>query len=327
MLCMTNKRVINFFESQRFSVRNAPLSSLFYTEPHTRSTLIPLTVGWSFVAVRDALRSGDPARIERSVTPLYNRCKVPLGRFAGNLLRNGKSRSLNVGKDSDDIAMEAFGKVFTLVVGDSGTRIRDEVHFLRTLFQAARCVLVDTQRLPDSRHSRTQSDVSESSEETVSLAPTLNEEIFGASKTALIVLELLFTDGERFGRLLRKSGAGNRHFRQYRALALYELGEGLRDDLAGANHEAEIDIVRHWRQLSVEKICIRERDWDMIEIASRSCVAQRLNTQTYLYEPIRVAVESVCGGDLQNRNKRHVLRHEMGRLLMESRTEIAMIGV
>lgn len=326
MLGVTNKRVSNFFESQRFFVRNAPLSSLFYTEPHTRSTLIPLTVGWSFVAVRDALRSGDPVRIEQSVTPLYNRCKVPLGNFAGNLLRNKKSRSLNVGKDSDDITMEAFGKVFTLVVGESGTRIRDEVHFLRTLFQAARCVLVDTQRLPDTRHSRPQSDVSELGEEAVSLAPTLDEEIFGASKTALVVLELLFTDGERFGRLMRKSGTGSRNFRQYQALALYELGEGLRDDMAGANHEAEDVILHYWRQLSVEKVCIRERDWFAIETASRSCVVEPLNARTYLYESIRVAVESVCGVDLQNRNKRHVLRHEMGRLLMGNRTEIAMIG-
>ncbi|MBC7809447.1 MAG: hypothetical protein H7145_25210, partial [Akkermansiaceae bacterium] len=133
-------------------------------------------------------------------------------------------------------------------------------------------------------------------------------------------------DGEQLGRLLRQSSTGTRHFRQYQALALYELGERLRDDLSDATHEAEPVILRFWRELSVDKICVQRQDWLTVEAASRLCVDQVRDTKTHLYEPIRAAVESVCGADLQNRGKRHVLRHEMGRLLTECRTKIEELG-
>ncbi|MBC8137310.1 MAG: hypothetical protein H8F28_15630 [Fibrella sp.] len=302
------------------------MSSLLDSKPNTKTGLISLTTGWSLVAVRDALRSGDRAKIDRAVTPLYNRCVVPLSRFASNLLRKGEAIGLSVGKDGEDIAVEAFDKVFTVIVGDNGDRILDEVHFLRTLFRAARCVWVDALRLPDTRQSRPRSDRLERDSEPESPAPTPDEEIFGAGKTALVVLRLLFTDGERLGRLLRKSGAGTRHFRQYQALALYELGERLRDDLEGATREAETVVLRFWRQLSVETICIRARDWVLVETASGSCINTLPDVQTYLYEPIRIAVEVVVGADLQNRAKRYILRHEMGRLLTERGAEIETIG-
>lgn len=303
------------------------MSSLLHPELHKQSTLIPLTTGWTIGSVRDALRSCDQTRINRAVTPLYEKCVLPLERFADGLVRRGESVGMGVGKDGEDIAIEAFDKVFTLLVGESGDRIRDELHLLRILFRAARCVWIDSLRLPDVRHSLPESDLSHAAgDAAVSPGSDPSELLFGAGKTALVALRLLFTDGDRLARLLRQSGAGLRHYRQYQALALYELGERLRDDLEDATAGAESVIVRFWRQLSVEKICIRQQDWLRVETASGMCISEHLDPQTHLYELIRAAVETVCGANLQNRVKRHILRHEMGRLLTECGAEIERLG-
>ncbi len=302
------------------------MSTLLPSESHSRSSLNALANGWSFVAVRDALRSGDGAGIDRAVAPLYRQCIAPLERFAANLIRKGEAVGLSIGKDSDDIAVEAFDRVFTLVVGENGGRIRDEVHFLRTLFRAARCIWVDALRLPDTRRSRPRSDNPGMPDEPVSRSPLPEAALFGSGKTALVALRLLFTDSDRIGQLFRKCGAGTRHFRQYQALALYELGERVRDDLEDTDGEAGAAARRFWRQLSVGGIGIAPRDWSVLEAAAISCVAENPDAETRLYEPIRVAVRTVCGVDLQNRDKRYVLRYEMGRMLAACRTEIETMG-
>jgi hypothetical protein len=251
---------------------------------------------------------------------------APLERFASGLIRRGEAAGLSVGKDGEDIAVEALDKVFTMVVGESGDRIQDEVHLLRILFKAARCVWVDALRLPDTQYSRSRTDIPKVIDETRAGSFAVEDELFGTGKIALIALRLLFQDGERFGRLSRTSAAGTRHFRQYQALALYELGERLRNDFEDAAWEAETVILRYWRQLSVDTICIRLSDWVRVESASRSSVDEPLDARTHLYEPIRAAVEAVCGADVQNRSKRQILRHEMGRILMKCRAEIESIG-
>lgn len=288
--------------------------------------MIPLTTGWSFVAVRDGLRSGERERIDRAVTPLYTKCMAPLQRFASGLIRQGEAAGLSVGKDSEDIAIEALDKVFTFVLSENGDRIRDEIHLLRILFRAARCAWVDALRLPDTQYSRPRTDIPKVTDETLAVASESDSELFGTGKTALIALQLLFRDGGRVGLMSRKSGAGTRHFRQYQALALYELGERLRNDLEDASPEAEFVVLHYWRQFSVDTLGVRQSDWFLLESAVRSSIAVPLDLRTHLYEPIRAAVEAVCGADVQNRSKRQLLRHEMGRILMKCRAEIESIG-
>ena len=301
------------------------MSSLHPPEPPWESNFTAFTKGWSLNAVRNALRSGDKVAIERDVTPLYTHSLKVITRFAQKLVRKGESTGLNINKDSEDLAYEAFDKVFRLIVGASGDKIQDEQHLLRILFGAVRCLWVDALRLPDTQNIRNKSEEVFGTER-VSDLTTPELAILGKDKTALIALRILFTQGELFGRLLRKSKVSARHYRQYQALALYELGERMRCDLLEVETKARPAIVRFWRRFAQDVIQISSENWDALEFAVENGLAELLDTETHLYDSLRAAVKTICEADLQNRIKRHVMRHEMGRFFARCHTELERIG-
>ncbi len=309
----------------RRRARNPPVSPSLTLEPPDTDRLLALTRGWSVAGVRDALRSGDPAAIERETAPLWKGTIGHLTRFADALIRRGAARGIGMAKEDEDIAIEALDKVFGLLVSENGDRVRDELHLLRVLFRAARCAFVDSMRLADNRLSSPRESVPASTAGR-DAGTTADMVLFGSGKSAFAVLHLLFTDGERFGRLLRKSRSGVRHSRQYQALTLYELGERLRDDLQDGSAAGRSAATRFWRRVARSEIGIAEVTWGTVESAACSSVGDSPDAATQLYETIRVAVLDTTGADVQNRNKRYVMRHEMTRFLTKCRFDLEKAG-
>ena len=306
--------------------KTCSLSSLSTPESGWKSPLPVFTGGWSLNAVRNALRSGDRTAIERDVTPLYTHSLKIITRFAQKLVTKGERTGLNINKDSEDLAYEAFDKVFRLIVGVNGDKIQNEQHLLRILLGAVRCLWVDALRLPDTQRIRLQPSSKIFGSEPVSNLPTPELALFGKDKTAFVALQILFLQGEQFGRLLRKSKVAARHYRQYQALALYELSERMRSDLLDVEIEARSAIVEFWRHFAQDVIGLSPQKWQLLEFAVTSSLVEFVDTETYLYDSLRIAVKEICEADLQNRIKRHVMRHEMGQFFTNCHAELERLG-
>ena len=269
-----------------------------------------LTNGWTLVALRDALRSGDESKINRAVAPFYSVCVPAVERFARMLMRQSLNRGRGTGKNEDDLAVDAVERVFDLLTGDGGDRVKNELHLVRILFRTTRFVWVDALR-DGERHPTVMSGDDFAGK--VAVTTGADNDLWAFDLPAFAAIRLLFSDGERFVRRMKKSKAGERGVAQYRALVLYEIGEKLYDDIADAVPETHSIVRGYWRRLAVGEFCIAPALWQAVEDAATVSDAQGVCETTLLRESLRRAVLAATGADIINRGKRHVLRYEMAR--------------
>ena len=293
----------------------------------------PLAGGWSLTRLRDALHSGDASALNAAATPFYDVCCGPLLRYCDSLLRRAMAAGVAPALDGADLAMEAYQRTLQLLRGEGGKRIRDESHLIRVLYRSARYACADALRLPDTRYSRPQSDGmttgrgSDGAESDSAHVRSPEESLLESGSAAVAAISFLFSDGEGFARMMRESDASLRHYRQYRALALYEIGDRLRDDLIITGGKMTTTsggeaALRLWQRFVKELFALPAEDWTIVEQGAIKSVTETVEEEGGLYPSLRDAVNAVCGTNLRDRAKLSVLRHEMGKLLQRRGTEL-----
>lgn len=265
-----------------------------------------LASGWSLSRLRRGLLSRDPALLEPAANDLLGVVYLTMVRHGERMLAAGARNNSRPATGAEDLAMEATERTFALLVGKHGDGVCDESHLVRILFLAVRSAYADALRLADNRLSEPES---------VRFMPGERErdetadgtKLRDAGVTGISALRLLFVDGECFAAIMKECGAGSRHFRQYRAFALYETGAMLADDLLGDGNAA-----RFWARFAVEQVCVPEPIWACVEAAARDYRGE--THETGLVRIVANAAQTATGGTLQNRAKVQVLRHEVGQL-------------